>query len=257
MLSSMADFKVLYRLNLKIFFLLFSFFLIGCNGGSGNSNGVENSSGNVNTNNVGTSNGGLCGDINYEGVKKTTNFPIYDLPANTFPTNHDFTYNHIPNISAYDTLLQGNGLIRYQSNDTVSLYIYSSGGSLPDIGVVTHKNSDSSYTAIINYNSNPSLLSAIKPAGVRLSQYVLTEHYTGERTFVINHIAQYKNSLKELGFKETNGGGDGYMEKNVGNCVYSWLYVHHDHRLDANNGYMYYSWAISDKTSENIVPLGL
>jgi hypothetical protein len=258
MLSLMADFKVLYRLNLKIFFLILSFFLISCSDGIGSSNnngsdngGVEDSSVNnvdTNANKSGAGTSGLCGDINYEGVKKTTNFPRYDLPANTFPISQDFEYHPVPNINAYDALIQSKGLILYQSNDTVKIYLHSLG---EDIGVVTFKNSDGSFTAMINYKSNPSLLSAITPAGVPLKQYQLIEHYTGERTFVINHIAQYKNSLKELGFKET-GDGHGSIEKKVGNCIYRWFYQHRDHYLNANNGYIDYNWVVVDKTFDDL-----
>ncbi|MDR1007299.1 MAG: hypothetical protein LBL65_01880 [Campylobacteraceae bacterium] len=272
MLSSMINFKALYRLNLKVFFLLLGFFLIGC--GSESSSSVGNSSynsseiskndnssskdkssrNNVNTNanKGGTDTSGLCGDISYEGVKKTTNFPLYDLPANTFPRAQVFNYYPIPNISSYDTLLQGNGLTLYQSNDTVRLYAHYSGDSLLDIGVITRKNNDDSYTVIINYKSNPSLLSTITPAGASLKQYQLTEFYTGERTFVINHIAQYKNSLKGLGFKDI-GDSYGAMEKKAGNCVYRWFYQHQDHHyLNANNGYIDYNWVVVDKTFDDL-----
>ncbi|MDR1007298.1 MAG: hypothetical protein LBL65_01875 [Campylobacteraceae bacterium] len=265
MLPSVTNLKVLYRLNLKIFFLLLGFLLIGCSGGANNDNnnginnsgngGVEDSSVNANTSDnkgvTGTS--GLCGDISYEGVKKTTNFPLYDLPANTVPISQDFAYYPVLNISAYDTLLQNNGLTRIQSNDTVKLYIHSLG---EDIGVMTLKSNDGSFTAIITYHSNPSLLKAIIPVGVPLKQYQLFGHYTGERNFVINHIAQYKNSLKKLGFKET-GDGRGSMEKKVGNCIYGWGYDHHDHYPNANNGYINYSWIISDKTFDDVIKIAL
>jgi hypothetical protein len=210
---------------------------------------TKSSDGNGNNNdNEDGGSSGLCGDISYEGVKKTTNFPLYDLSTNTFPREQVFNYHPIPNISTYDTLLKGNGFTSYQSN----AYVHYS-GDLIDIGVVMIKNSDDgSFTAAINYRSNLSLLSAITPAEVPLKQYQLLEHYTGERAFVINHIAQYKNSLKGLGFKEISGDNYGLMEKEVGNCVYRWFYQHVDHYLNAANGYINYNWVIVDKTFDNL-----
>ncbi|MDR2635957.1 MAG: hypothetical protein LBC08_03910, partial [Campylobacteraceae bacterium] len=105
----------------------------------------------------------------------------------------------------------------------------------------------------------PNLLSAITPVGVPLVQYDLGDHYVGERTFVINHIAKYKNALKQLGFSENEIVLDSkikvkIMKKEVSNCVYRWGYQHIDHfnPKNPNDGYINYAWEVIDKTFYNI-----
>jgi hypothetical protein len=195
---------------------------------------------------------GTCGDIGYAGVKKTENFPAYNLPTpKVFPKSEHFIYYPISDINAYDTLLKGNRFTLSQSNDTFKSYNHYYGG-LIDIIVVTSKAKDGFFFATItspgHFKSNQSLLNAVKPANVPLVNYLLIEHYVGERNFVINHFTQYKSDLKKLGFKNITVDGDEIMEREVGNCVYQWFYQHSDHYLNARNGYMNYSWVVLDKT---------
>jgi hypothetical protein len=182
-------------------------------------------------------------------VKKAENFPPYDLlTANGFLKQQNFGYFPIPDVNAYDTILKGNMFELCQSSDARKLYFHSSCNLTPDISVVVSNGEDGSL-AIIMYKSNPNLLNDITPVGVPLVQYQLIEHYVGGRTSVTDHLAKYKSDLKELGFKEINGDAYGKMEKEVGNCIYSWFYQHTDHYLNSNNGYINYNWVITDKNS--------
>jgi hypothetical protein len=185
-------------------------------------------------------------------VKKTENFPAYNLPtAKGFSKSEHFGYYPISNINAYDTILKGNRLTLTQSNDTFRAYIHYYGGLKVDIGVHTEKTKDGSFYANIFYSSNPSLLNAVKPANVPLTNYQLIEHYVGERNFVINHFTQYKSDLKKLGFKNTTVDGYEIMEREVGNCVYQWFYQHSDRYLNARDGHINYNWVVLDKTFYN------
>ncbi|MDR2635956.1 MAG: hypothetical protein LBC08_03905 [Campylobacteraceae bacterium] len=221
--------------------LLLSLFLIGCGGGGSDDAGTHSGSG-----------GGACGDISYEAVKNTANFPPYDLPANSFPREQLFTYYPLSDINAYAALLKSKGFILSPSIETVILYAHYSSYLIPDVAVTMFKMSDGSYSADIFYRANPNLASAVIPTGVPLVQYQLVEHHVGERVLVINHLTKYKNDLKKMGFEEIEGGSYGRMEKEVGNCVYSWFYQHTDHYLKPNDGYINYNWIIVDKAFGNL-----
>lgn len=227
----------------------------GCrsSGSGGNSGKNGNSSGSGNS---GGRNGNSCSDISYESVKNTANFPFYDLFTNIFLQQQLFWHYPVSDADTYETILKNNGFVLEGSSNETRDYMHFSVGSEIDVRVSIFKLSNGSFIARIhtyglNPNSNQNLLSVIAPTGVPLVQYQLVEHYIDERNFVIDHIDQYKSSLKELDFKETED-NYGLMRKEVGNCIYSWLYQHHDDYLNANNGYINYNWVIVDKTFENL-----
>jgi hypothetical protein len=224
-------------------------FLSGCGGGGGSSssNGKDDGTGTGEGTSSWTS--GSCKDISYEGVKKTSNFPLYDLPTNTFPQEQVFAYYPLSNIDEYENILTDNGFTLLGLNDTRHSYIHNTG---IDIRVDMFKHSSGKFDVNIEYKSNDSLLIAVTPAGVPLTQYQLLEHYVGDRNFVINYIAQYISDLESLGFKlGTFSDGTGELwEKQVGNCAYAWFYEHNDNPsyAPANSGYINYNWVVSEKS---------
>jgi hypothetical protein len=198
---------------------------------------------------------GSCADISNAGVKKTSNFPLYDLLSNAFPQQQIFGYYPLSDADKYSKNLLSNGFTfdTISSNNETRLYHYFGRSKLnTDISVLMMKTSSGKFDAMIVYHLNENLLKKIIPDGVPLVQYQLLEHYVGGRTFVKNHLTKYISDIKSLGFKQDKNDATKW-EKQVGNCVYRWSYSHQDSHLKSiSDGYIHYDWLIIDKNYYNL-----
>ncbi|MDR1007297.1 MAG: hypothetical protein LBL65_01870 [Campylobacteraceae bacterium] len=153
MLSLTIDFKVLYRLNLKIFFLLLSFFLLSCSGGNGNNNSSEvkgSSSDNsgIVSSDKGNSGEGLSGGGSWD---KTLSLSTID---SGFPNSFNKNGLTIQKIYA------GKNYHYYSTNDASSFQnsLSSRGFVIDDTGSVCNDGVVSSATGFYKYNAKRSML---------------------------------------------------------------------------------------------------
>jgi hypothetical protein len=200
---------------------------------------------------------GSCADISNAGVKKTSNFPLYDLPTNDFPQQQVFGYYPLSNADEYSRNVMSNGFVvnPIDSNNEIRLYVHAAAPKyVPDVSVLILLEASSGKfgTTILYISKNEGLLKKITPLGVPLVQYQLTEQYVGDRAFVKNHLTKYISDLKSLGFKQDANNTDEW-KKQVGNCVYYWFYKYQNsHLKSTSNVYIDYHWVIADKDYANL-----